>query len=545
MKLSKLFPGQPDIEITGLQLDSRKVKPGNMFFCIVGNELDGHRFAGSAADNGAAAIVITEDVEQREGVVYIKVKDMHAELNRVADLFFGHPSHKMLMFGCTGTNGKSTLTSIISDVFSRYEPCGYMGTIAVRYGDHSRLPNLTTPDEIETQSSLAEMYEHGMRACAMEVSSQGLCMHRVDGVDFDCAIFTNLTHEHLDYHKTMENYFEAKKILFRNLKEDGVAVLNQDDEYTIEGLKECCRCRYVTYGFGKNGPADYQASEPDYTANGTTFNLTIGGREYQMRTNLVAEYNIYNLLGAIAAMHECGMPLNDIRRYITDIPQVEGRMQPIEEGQDFSVVVDYAHTPDGYEKIFDYADRVTTRVDGSRSGRIIAVFGCAGKRDHSKREDMGRIAASHCREIVLTSQDPRDEDPAVIKDAIIPGIRAAGGLSADEAKEKAENEKQTEKNASASENGNTGASAGPRKIVWKTKSEPAEDPDAKLPCRYRYIEDRYEAILEAVKLAHRGDMVLILGKGGEVYMYYEEGRRPWMGDIEAARKALGELKRQG
>ncbi|MDD6154864.1 MAG: UDP-N-acetylmuramoyl-L-alanyl-D-glutamate--2,6-diaminopimelate ligase [Eubacteriales bacterium] len=534
MKLSKMFRGQPDIEITGLQLDSRKVEPGNMFFCVVGNEMDGHKFAGKAAEAGAAAIICTEDIEQVEGVVYIKVDDMHAELNRVANIFYGRPSEKMIMFGATGTNGKSTLTSIISDVYSHYEPCGYMGTIAIRYGDVSRKPNLTTPDELETQANLAEMAEHGMRAVAMEVSSQGLAMHRVDGVDFDVAIFTNLTRDHLDYHKTMENYFEAKKILFKNLKEDAVAVLNQDDVASIDGLKECSKCRIVTYGLGKNGHADYQASEPDYTANGIAFNLTVNGREYQLRTNLVAEYNLYNLLGAIAAMHESGMPMNDIRRYITDIPQVEGRMQPIEEGQDFSVVVDYAHTPDGYEKIFDYAEKVTTRVDGTRSGRILAVFGCPGKRDHGKRPDMGRIAASYCAEIVLTTQDPRDEDPYVIKEDIIKGIRETGGISIEEYQSKEEEKAETVASSSA----RNGRRRGRGRLVTTVAPSGPEDKASDEPCVYRFVPDRYEAICQVMKLAHKGDIVLLLGKGGETYMYYEEGRRPWMSDIEAARKAL-------
>jgi UDP-N-acetylmuramoyl-L-alanyl-D-glutamate--2,6-diaminopimelate ligase len=503
MLLSELFSGQPDVEITGLTLDSRTVKPGYMFFCIKGYEQDGHRYAASAADKGAAAIVITEDVEQKPGVVYIKVSDMNAELNRVCDLFFGQPSRHMTVFGATGTNGKSTLTSVISDIYSHYRPCGYMGTIAIRYGDYSRVANLTTPDQVETHANLKEMLDHGMQAAAMEVSSQGLDRGRVDSVDFDCAVFTNLTHDHLDYHKTMENYFEAKKRLFRNLKPSAVAVLNADDEISIQGLKDCCPCRYVTYGtdqgesetdengypiegsHSKPGTAetvDYFAKDIVQRADGCSFTLCYGGKEYPVTTNMAALYNVYNLLGAVAAMHECGMPLQQIIPLLTDIPQVDGRMDRVDEGQPFTVVVDYAHTPDGYEKIFNYAKEITDKT----GGKIYAAFGCPGKRDVVKRPVMGRIAGEFCTEVVLTSQDPRDSQPEDIAEQIAEGVK-------------------------------------------------------KTPCRWSFVHDRDKGIAKAISLASAGDVVLTLGKGGETYMYYEEGRRPWMTDKAAARKALNEL----
>ena len=511
MLLSKLFAGQPDVEISDITLDSRTVRPGSMFFCIEGAELDGHSFAGKAAEAGAAAIVCSRPVKEAPGVTYIRVRDTSAELNRVSDLFCGQPSRRMTVFGATGTNGKSTMTSIISDIYSAFRPCGYMGTIAIRYGGVTRVPNLTTPDPVETHTNLKEMLDHGMQAVAMEVSSQGLDRGRVDSVDFDCAVFTNLTHDHLDYHKTMENYFEAKKRLFRNLRPDAVAVLNADDEISIEGLKACCPCRFVTYGTDRgetgvdengypvsggrfrSGTAetiDYFAEDIRLKADSTEFTLCHRDKKYPVVTNLAALYNIYNLLGAIAAMHECGMPLEQMIPLLKDIPQVDGRMERINEGQDFTVIVDYSHTPDGYEKIFSYAAEIAGKDKATAAGgKIYAVFGCPGKRDTDKRPVMGGIAGRYADEIVLTSQDPRDSEPAEIAEDILKGVR-------------------------------------------------------KNDCRYSFVEDREAAIEKCVRLAGPGDVVLALGKGSESYMYYEEGRRPWITDAEAARRALRKIMKE-
>ena len=501
MLLSELYKGQPDIEITSLVLDSRKAIKGSLFFCVDGYETDGHRFACKAVDNGAVAVVHTKDIEKRPGVAYIKVADINAELNRTADLFYGHPSRTMTRFGATGTNGKSTLTSVIRDVYGHKEPCGYMGTIAVKYGDTTLIPSLTTPDQIETNQHLADMVRAGMKACAMEISSQGLDRYRVDIIDYDCVIFTNLTHDHLDYHKTMENYFNAKKRLFTMVKPSAVAVLNADDIATYDRLKKACACRTVSYGTdrgqslidengnpveGSHSPVkspetvDYFGKDITLGTDGTDFTLCYQSREYPVHTNLVALYNVYNLLGAVAAMNECGMPIEDQIPYLAHIPQVEGRAEKVDMGQDFTVLVDYAHTPDGYTKILDYAKEAA-----GNGGRILAVFGCPGKRDHVKRPVMGRIAAEYADRIFLTLQDPRGEDPEQIASEIAKGIRPVG-------------------------------------------------------TPYEFVPDRAEAIRKAVFTAQKGDVVVMMGKGNESYLYYEEGRRPWMTDKVAAEKALRE-----
>ena len=502
MKLSELFNGAADIEITGLAMDSRKVQPGDAFFCLKGLTTDGHRFAGKAADAGAVAIVHSEPLaeeDRREGVEYILTGDVGGELNRCCDWFNGQPSRHMTVFGVTGTNGKSTSASIISDIYSAYKPCGYMGTIAVRYGNYSRVPNLTTPDQIEVHADLAEMRDHGMEAVAMEVSSHGLVEGRVDTVDFDCAIFTNISWDHLDYHKTMENYLEAKTQLFRMMKPAGVAVLNADDEGSIETLKKACACRQVTYGTGILSEADYMAVDVKLTHTYSEFTLRHGGKDYPVHTNLVALYNVYNLLGCIAAMHECGMAIEDMIPMLSNIPQVDGRMEIIDEGQDFGVIVDYAHTPDGFEKVFAFADAISGKgsaTDGVEAGtpvsargpekgggNVYAVFGSAGKRDKAKRPVLGRIAGEHCRHVYVTEEDPRNERPEDIAGEILAGVREAG-------------------------------------------------------CQGDYTADRIAAIYRAVLNARAGDLVLILGKGDETYSYYEHGREPYIGDNKAARWAI-------
>lgn len=473
MLLSKLFKDAPEVEATGVALDSRKVEKGNIFFCIKGLTTDGHRFAAMAREKGAACIVHSDPVEEMDGTVYVQVPDTLIELNRVCDLFYGRPSSKLEVFSVTGTDGKSTTTNIIRDVY--HKPCGYMGTIAVRYGDFSRPANLTTPDPVELHSTLKEMVDHGMEAVSIEVSSQGLDLHRTDTVDFDVAVFTKFSAEHLDYHKTMEQYFEAKKLLFRQMKPEGVAVLNVDD-ISFEELAECTACRYVTYGIEKD--ADYRAEDLDLYIGGTAFTLVHDGKRYPVRTNLCAKYNIYNLLGAIAAMHEMGMEIEDMLPRLEKISQVDGRMELIDKGQDFTVIVDYAHTPDGYVKFFDYVKKI---ADGNN---IYAVFGCSGRRDKSNRKVRGHLAGGYCTTVFLTEEDPRDEKVEDISRMVLAGMEKGNGVM---------------------------------------------------------IEDRYEAIETAIRTAKTGDCVVILGKGDEQYLDYEDGKHFWMGDNVAAAKALEKI----
>lgn len=474
MKLSQMFENAPDIEIEGLCIDSRKANKNEIYFCMDGMVHDGHEFVEDVIEKGVKVIVHSKPIaHMHKGIAYIQVKNVNSTLNRVASLFYGHPSRDMTLFGVTGTNGKSTITSIIRDVYSNFHPCGYIGTISISYGDVTLPPSLTTPDPILIHKSLAEMKTHGMEACALEVSSHGLELGRVLSVDFDVAIFSNLTYDHLDFHGTIENYFEAKKKLFSQLKEEGTAVLNMDDPYYPK-LAEACNAHIVSYGVHHN--ADYKAENIRIGTRGSTFTLLHDDEAYEVTTNLVAMYNIYNLLGAVAGMCESGIPLTDIIPYLDHLQQIDGRMERIDEGQLFNVIVDFAHTPDGLEKVFEYA------VDITEEGHsIIAVFGSAGKRDTKKRKVFGEIASRYCDNIILTEDDPRDEDAREIANEIKSGITDTKNI---------------------------------------------------------FIEDRYTAIRQAIESANVNDTVLILGKGDETFMYREFGREPWLGDHNAARRCI-------
>ena len=437
-------------------------------------EDDGHKYIDAAIKNGAKTIVHSRDLAKYiEGIKYIKVSDTVVALNKACQQFYDHVSEKMKIFGVTGTNGKSTISSIIRQVYNEVAPCGYIGTISISYNSINRELDLTTPDAITLHDTLKEMYEHGVKPVALEVSSQGLAMGRVDAIDFDYAIFTNLTHDHLDYHKNMENYFGVKKTLFRNLKPNGEAILNADDN-THEQLKKCTKAKCITYGI--RADADYRAEEICLTGKGSSFTLVHGENRYKIVTNLAAEYNVYNILAVIAALHEDGLAFDIIAMKLASLAQIPGRIEVIDEGQPFKVIVDYAHTPDGFEKVLSYAKSIT-----SINNKVIAVFGAAGKRDATKRKLMGQMAEKFCELVFLTSQDVRNESPSDIANQIKEGIKTL---------------------------------------------EPV------------YIEDRREAIESAIEEAENGDCVVIMGKGDELYLYSEKGREPWLGDNAAARIAL-------
>lgn len=466
MKLTELFENVPDIEIKSLMSDSRLKRPDSIFFCVKGIRFDGHEFVEQAIRNGAKVIVYSEPLEHmHDDITYIKVKDVLQAFNQVADAFYGHPSHKLLMFGVTGTNGKSSIACIIRDILNEFEPTGYIGTIAIQYGQVKLPPLLTTPDIDDLHGILRDMVDAGMKACALEASSIGIEQGRVDAIDFDVAMFTNLTHDHLDYHGTMTNYFNAKKKLFDNLKPDAVAITNVDDPYGMKIVKDC-PCRVVTYGI--ENEADYQVTDYQLLKDRTRFTLKVENMEYEIETNLVAKFNIYNLLAAMAALNQKGISITQMLPYIKNLSQIEGRMQRINDGQPFNIVIDFAHTPDGIEKVCQYASKITPKEN-----RIIAITGSAGRRDTIKRPIFGQILDKYCDMIILTEDDPRDENPHEIAEEIASGIR-------------------------------------------KTN--------------YVIIDDRYDAIREAVEIADPDDTIIILGKGDEKFIYRQFGREPYEGD---------------
>lgn len=474
MKLNSLFENAPDIEIHGLMSDSRKKRPNSIFFCVKGMMNDGHRFIKQAIKNGAVCIVYSDPLDEMDPTVtYVRVKDVVTVYNQIADIYYDRPSKKMVVFGVTGTNGKSSVTTLIKNLLNDKVPTGYIGTISIEYGTVKLPPLLTTPEIDDLHGVLHDMVEAGMKACTLEVSSIGIEQHRVDAIRFDVGVFTNLTHDHLDYHGTMENYLAAKKAFFDHLPQNSIAITNVDDPYG-KSIVADCQCSVFTYGIHEQ--ADYQASDIQLLPDRTIFTLKCKDKEYRVETNLVALFNVYNLLAALAALNAKGVPLESILPLVSSFNQIEGRMERIDVGQPFNVLVDFAHTPDGIKQVMEYAARIT-----HKENRIIAVFGSAGKRDFKKRPVFGEIADNYCDMIILTEDDPRDESVYEIAMEIASGIK-------------------------------------------KTN--------------YIVIEQRADAIRQAVEMANQGDTILILGKGNEIFIYGEFGREPYYGDHRLAKEMI-------
>lgn len=476
MKLNRLFKEASPIEIKELMTDSRVELKKSLFYCLKGMVHDGHTFIHQAINNGAIAIVYSDPIEFVDGIEYIKVDNVINELNRTADIFFSHPSQKLNMIGVTGTNGKSTIAKTIKELYCRFNPCGYSGTISIEYGDHKEKPDFTTDETVPTLKMLKRMLKSGMKAAALEVSSQGLDQHRVDALRFDVTIFTNLTHDHLDYHGNLENYFQAKKRLFSLLKPKGCSIVNIDDPYGARLYNEIYTRKY---SFSIYDTADYQAKNIELGALSTKFTLVVEDKEYNLETNFVSEFNLSNLLAVIAALHQSGFSIDQISEHLNHLPQVDGRMEVIQEGQNFNVIVDYAHTPDGFEKIYQFANSIT-----SENNKIISVFGSAGKRDSKKRPILGSISDKYCQMIILTEEDPRNESALHIAQEIASGIKQNN---------------------------------------------------------YIIVLDRYDAIRQALELANKNDTVLILAKGNERYITRQYGKEYWMGDEAATIDILKKL----
>lgn len=473
MKLNRLFKDATPLDIKEFMTDSRVELKKSLFFCLKGMVHDGHTFVNQAIKNGAVAIVYSDDIEFVEGIEYIKVENVVQELNRVAAIFFQNPSQKLNLIGVTGTNGKSTIAKTIKELYSLWSPCGYSGTISIEYGPNKEKPDFTTDETVPLLKMLNRMIKANMKAAALEISSQGLDQHRVDALNFDIAIFTNLTHDHLDYHGNLESYFQAKKRLFTLIKPKGCAIINIDDAYGARLFNEI---ETRKYSYSIHETADYQAKDIELSALSTKFTLIVQDVEYQLETNFVSEFNLSNLLAVIASLHQSGFTIEQVASQLTHLPQVDGRMEVIQEGQSFNVIVDYAHTPDGFEKIYQFADSITPQ-----NNKIISVFGSAGKRDSKKRPILGSISDKYCQMIILTEEDPRNESALQIAQEISNGIKQNNFI---------------------------------------------------------IVLDRYDAILQALELANKNDTVLILAKGNERYITRQFGKEYWMGDDAATKDIL-------
>ena len=466
-----------DEPCTAVTHDSRRVTPGAIFVALKGLRVDGATFAAQAVESGTAAIVAEQPPPGATRVPWIVVTDARVALAVLAAEFFGHPSREMAVVGITGTNGKTTTSYLVAAIFEASGVrCGLMGTVVYRMGDRSFDATRTTPEAPEVQGFLRQMVTAGCGACVMEVSSHALALNRVDGIGFAAAIFTNLTRDHLDFHGDMETYFAAKRRLFEMLPPDAPALINADDPRAA-ALVETCRTP-VTYGINK--PADVSPGPLSFTLSGLRFDVRTPQGAVRVRSRLVGKPNVYNILAAVGTTAALGVPPDAIERGLEQLPGVPGRFELVSSPNDeITVVVDYAHTDDALRNLLETARPMATR-------RLITVFGAGGDRDRTKRPLMGMVAARLSDVAVITSDNPRSEDPARI---------------IEEVKRGAEPEMRQ----------------GNAEVLT--------------------IPDRRDAIVEAIRRAGAGDVVLIAGKGHEKYQEIG-GRTLPFDDVAVAREAL-------
>lgn len=481
-----VVPGGGDPEIHGVDYDSRRVRPGWLFVALHGESTDGNRYIDAAIKNGAVAVVSDSQHEQpRAGVPWATVGQGRRALAVLSANFSGRPAEKLQIIGITGTNGKTT-TSFLCESILNY--CGkssaLIGTIEYHVAGQVLPAPHTTPEALELNQIFAEAVEAGAKHAVMEVSSHALEQERVWGVPYQVAVFTNLTRDHLDYHKDMRSYFEAKSLLFRGCgaPTPRFAVINLDDEYgrdlASRGGPE--KQRVIGYGI-KAG--DFRADKVELRLYGSVFSLLTPHGSVEIMTALIGSVNVYNILAAAGATFALGCPLEQIAAAISRFQQVPGRFERVDCGQPFTVVVDYAHTDDALRNLTRIARDFVSR--GSGKGRVITVFGCGGDRDRAKRPLMGEAAGLGSDEVVLTSDNPRSEDPMHIIADALPGLQKTGRP-------------------------------------------------------YTVEPDREKAIALALSEARAGDMVLIAGKGHEKVQITREGIFPF-DDVQVARKALKQL----
>lgn len=472
------------LEVDGIVYDSRKVKPGDIFVAISGMKEDGHKYVPAALANGAAALVVEhaqEDVPP--AVPQIVVEDSRAFLGFLASAFYAEPDKELYLIGITGTNGKTTTTYLIKWLFEcARRKTGLIGTIQNYIGEQRLPAHQTTPESVEIFSMLRAMRDANCDSAVMEVSSHSLKQGRVALCDFDVAVFTNLTQDHLDYHHTFADYRDSKAILFRMLRKAGArrprfAVINRDDP---AAAAMAANCLVPIYYYGIDQDADLRVRQYSSSPQGSSFILEYRGQSYVVKIPLIGKFNIYNVLAALAVACGSGLHMEDCLHWLGKAPQVPGRFELVDEGQDFTVVVDYAHTPDGLLNVLNTARALSPR-------RLISVFGCGGDRDRTKRPIMAKIGGEHSDYVVLTSDNPRSEDPYVILDEVEAGIKDLG--------------------------------------------KP-----------YVKIENRREAIRAAIREAKSGDMIVIAGKGHEDYQLVKD-QVLHFDDRETVRKILREESR--
>ncbi|MGE5197085.1 MAG: UDP-N-acetylmuramoyl-L-alanyl-D-glutamate--2,6-diaminopimelate ligase [Deltaproteobacteria bacterium] len=449
-----------DFEVAGVDCNSKKISRESIFVAIKGNRENGHKFIGEAIEKGAR-LIITQDSypeagHHKEKVSFIEVPDTRMALAKLAGEFYGNPSREIKVIGITGTNGKTTVSYLLEALLQEGGiNTAVIGTVNYRFNGRV-LPSInTTPGPVEIQSMLAMMQNDGVGYVAMEVSSHALDQGRTEGINFHSAIFTNLTQDHLDYHGTLENYFFAKSALFKKLPPASFAVINNDDSFSSR-LKDETRVEKVTYGLKAGAEVTAQDIRPEVSH--TEFTLCSGRVQERIRTRLIGEHNVYNILAAASWAMKEGMTLTTIKSAFDKFNGVPGRLERIDFPGDFSVFVDYAHTDDALANVIRSLRKIS-------SGKIIVVFGCGGERDKTKRPKMGKVVSELADSAIITSDNPRSEPPEEIIDAIKSGISKGN---------------------------------------------------------YRVIADRRDAIKESLSAAGVGDIVLVAGKGHENYQIFKD-----------------------
>ncbi len=492
-KIKSLIDLLPEAKIIGdenkcidtIEHDSRKVGKNSLFVCIPGAKVDGHNYISQAVQNGAVAVLVEKDIVEIDGVTIIKVDDVKAAIQAIVPYFYDYPARKLRMIGITGTNGKTTTSYLIRAILRNAGfKVGVIGTIQIMIEDEVFPIHNTTPDIIDLQAILANMQAKGMDYVVMEVSSHALALNRVAGCEFDTAVFTNVTQDHLDFHKTFENYIEAKSKLFASLtlltncKENKTAVINIDDS-AAKAMLAKSECRTIFYAIHKN--ADLKAENINVLANGAKFSIHSNFANLDLNLKITGIFNVYNVMGAVGAAFAEGIKADVIKQTLESFESVPGRFELVDEGQTFSVIVDYAHTPDGLENILKTARQIAKQ-------HIITVFGCGGDRDRTKRPIMGRIAAQLSDVVIATSDNPRTEDPEFILSQVEEGVLETIGDK-----------------------------------------------------KHKKITDRKSAIEEAISMASEGDIVIIAGKGHENYQILKD-KTIHFDDKEVARDVLRRLR---
>lgn len=455
--------GDLDVDINGIVYDSRKTKKGDLFICVSGYTQDGHNYISDALKKGAAAIIVEKDVEVK-GAAVVRVHNSRLAMPSLASSFYNNPTQKLSLIGITGTNGKTTTTYLIKSIMeANGQGTGLLGTITTQVGDKTFVSSRTTPESLDLQSLFREMADSNIDYAVMEVSSHSLELGRVEGCNFRIGVFTNLTQDHLDFHKTIENYRNAKKKLFYMTK--GANIINVDDEHGRIIAEEVSKLGTPLITYGIDNKADIMAKNIDITSKGASFTLVTPGCEEEISIKIPGKFSVYNALAAASVAYVEGISSAVIREGLNKVDNVPGRSEIIKTDTPYTVIVDYAHTPDGLQNIL-------ASVRQYAKGRVITLFGCGGDRDREKRPIMGEIAGRMSDYCIITSDNPRSEEPMDIIKQVEAGIKSTG-------------------------------------------------------CDYICIENRRDAIKFALTMAKPDDIVLLAGKGHETYQVLKDRTIPF------------------